>query len=135
VRWLAWLLVPIALAAADWPQFRGPNGSGVSRSKGLPEHFDARKNLVWRTALPAGHSSPVFTAEHIFVTAFEGKVLQTLCLDRESGRILWRRQAPRDRQEAFQETNGPASPSPVTDGVNVYVFFGDFVSSRRLGEI
>ncbi len=126
MRWLAWLLVPIALAAADWPQFRGPNGSGVSRSKGLPERFDARKNLVWRTALPAGHSSPVFTAEHIFVTAFEGKVLQTLCLDRESGRILWRRQAPRDRQEAFQETNGPASPSPVTDGVNVYVFFGDF---------
>jgi outer membrane protein assembly factor BamB len=126
VRWLVWLLIPIALAGADWTQFRGPNGSGVSPSKDLPERFDSQKNLVWRTPLPPGHSSPVLTAEHIFVTAFEGKALLTLCIDRGSGKVLWRRQAPRDREESFQETNGPASPSPVTDGANVYVFFGDF---------
>lgn len=126
MRWLGWLLVQIALAAADWTQFRGPNGSGVSPSKDLPEHFDAQKNVVWRTALPLGHSSPVFTTDHIFVTAFEGKTLLTICLDRASGKVLWRRQAPREREEVFQQTNGPASPSPVTDGTNVYVFFGDF---------
>ena len=126
MRWLGWLLVPIALAAADWTQFRGPNGSGVSPSKDLPEHFDAQKNVVWRTALPLGHSSPVFTIDHIFVTAFEGKTLLTICLGRASGKVLWRRQAPREREEVFEQTNGPASPSPVTDGTNVYVFFGDF---------
>jgi outer membrane protein assembly factor BamB len=126
MRWLGWLLIPIALAAADWTQFRGPNGSGVSPSKGLPEHFDQQKNVVWRTALPLGHSSPVFTTDHIFVTAFEGKVLLTICLDRASGKVLWRREAPREREESFDHTNGPASPSPVTDGTNVYVFFGDF---------
>jgi outer membrane protein assembly factor BamB len=126
MRWLGWLLIPIALAAADWTQFRGPNGSGVSPSKGLPERFDQRKNVVWRTALPLGHSSPVFTAGHIFVTAFEGKTLLTICLDRASGKVLWRREAPREREESFDHTNGPASPSPVTDGTNVYVFFGDF---------
>ena len=126
MRWLGWLLIQIALAAADWTQFRGPNGSGVSPSKGLPEHFDLQKNVVWRTALPLGHSSPVFTADHIFVTAFEGKTLLTICLDRASGKVLWRREAPREREEYFQNTNGPASPSPVTDGANVYVFFGDF---------
>jgi outer membrane protein assembly factor BamB len=126
MRWLGWLLVQIALAAADWTQFRGPNGSGVSPSKDLPEHFDAQKNVVWRTALPLGHSSPVFTTDHIFVTAFEGKTLLTICLDRASGKVLWRRQAPREREEVFEQTNGPASPSPVTDGTNVYVFFGDF---------
>jgi len=81
---------------------------------------------VWRVPLPPGHSSPVFTSEHIFVTAFEGKLLLTMCLDRSSGKVLWRREAPRDREEYFQQTHGPASPSPVTDGTNVYVFFGDF---------
>jgi hypothetical protein len=85
MRWLGWLLVQIAFAAADWTQFRGPNGSGVSSSKDLPEHFDAQNNVVWRTALPLGHSSPVFTTDHIFVTAFEGKRLLTICLGRASG--------------------------------------------------
>ena len=126
MRWFAWLLIPIALAAADWTQFRGPNGAGVSPSKNLPDHFDAQHNIVWRTALPPGHSSPVFTAENIFVTAFEGKTLLTICLDRATGAVRWRRSAPRDREEVYEQINGPASPSPVTDGANVYVFFGDF---------
>lgn len=126
MRWLVWLWVPLAVAGADWMQFRGPNGAGVSPSKGLPEQFGRQKNLAWRTALPAGHSSPVFTSDHIFVTAFEGKSLLTMCLERATGRILWRRVAPRDREEPSEQTNSPASPSPVTDGKNVYVFFGDF---------
>ena len=46
-------------AAEDWPQFRGLNGSGVSVSTGLPEVFGPEKNLVWKTPLPPGHSSPV----------------------------------------------------------------------------
>ena len=123
---MGWVLIPITLVGADWTQFRGPNGAGVSTSRDLPEHFDAQKNVLWRTALPPGHSSPVFTDGHIFVTAFEGKSLLTICLDRASGKVLWRREAPRERQETFQEINTPASPTPVTDGTNVYVFFGDF---------
>jgi hypothetical protein len=126
MRWLGWLLLPITLVASDWSQFRGPNGAGVSNSRGLPERFDQQKNVLWRTPLPPGHSSPVFTDDHIFVTAFEGKSLLTICLDRATGKVLWRREAPRARQENFEQTNTPASPSPVTDGINVYVFFGDF---------
>jgi outer membrane protein assembly factor BamB len=127
MRRLSWLLLPFALLGAtpDWMQFRGPNGAGVSPSKNLPDRFDS-KSLLWRTPLPPGHSSPVLTSTRIFVTAFEGKTLLTICLDRAAGRVLWRREAPRDREESFQPTNGPASPSPVTDGTNVYVFFGDF---------
>lgn len=126
MRRLSLCLFATVLAAADWPQFRGPNGAGVSPSKGLPERFDAHTNLVWRTPLPPGHSSPVLTDDRIFVTAFEGRTLLTICLDRSTGKVLWRREAPRPREEPFQPTNGPASPSPVTDGSNVYVFFGDF---------
>ena len=133
MRWLVCLLIQLALTGADWTQFRGPNGSGVSPSKGLPEHFSPQKNVLWRTALPRGHSSPVFTVDHIFVTAFEGKSLLTICLDRDSGKVLWRREAPRPRVESFQQTNGPASPSAVTDGGNVYVFFGDFGVVLRTG--
>src|SRR5260370_36470115 len=104
MRWLALLLIQITLTAGDWTQFRGPNGSGISPSKGLPEHFDLQKNVVWRTALPTGYSSPVFTADHILVTAFEGKTLLTICLDRATGKVIWRREAPREREEYFQNT-------------------------------
>src|SRR5580698_7566511 len=104
LRWCAFLFA-VALPAADWTQFRGPNGSGISASKNLPERFDAQRNLVWNTPLPPGHSSPVFTEDRIFVTAFEGKTLLTLCLDRATGKILWRRPAPREREESYQDTN------------------------------
>jgi outer membrane protein assembly factor BamB len=122
---LGFVLFAALTPAADWNQFRGPNGSGISLSKNIPERLEQRY-LIWKTPLPQGHSSPVFTDDRIFVTAFEAKALLTICLDRSTGRILWRRAAPREREESFEPTNGPASPSPVTDGSNVFVFFGDF---------
>jgi outer membrane protein assembly factor BamB len=116
----------LMLSAPDWPQFRGPNGAGVADGGPLPTEFSPQKNVAWKAAIPPGHSSPVLTQTHIFLTAAENDKLLTLCLDRASGKILWRREAPRPRREEFQPTNSPASPSPVTDGENVYVFFGDF---------
>ena len=114
------------LNAANWPRFRGPNGVGVAETEGLPVHFGPEQNVVWKTLLPPGHSSPVLSENHIFLTATEDGQLFTIYLERESGKILWRRPGPRPREESFHPNNGPASPSPVTDGRNVYVFFGDF---------
>jgi outer membrane protein assembly factor BamB len=119
-------LLCVVLSAADWPQFRGPNGSGVADGSPLPTEFSPQKNMAWKTAIPPGHSSPVLTETRIFLTAAENEKLFTLSLDRATGKILWRREAPRPRKEEFQPTNSPASPSPATDGQNVYVFFGDF---------
>jgi outer membrane protein assembly factor BamB len=119
-------LLCLVLYAADWPQFRGPNGTGVAGDSPLPIEFSRQKNVSWSTAIPPGHSSPVLTDTRIFVTAAESEKLLTLCLDRSTGKIIWRREAPRPRKEESQPTNSPASPSPVTDGQNVYVFFGDF---------
>ena len=110
----------------EWSQFRGPNGSGVSETKGLPAEFGPTKNVLWKTALPAGHSSPVLTRDRIFVTAHNSDKLFVICLDRATGKILWQREVPRSRAGRLQNVNGPASPSPVTDGSNVYVFFQDF---------
>ncbi len=117
-------------AAEDWLQFRGPNGSGVSATTGLPVEFGPKKNVLWKTELPPGHSSPVLTKNRIFVTAHtkdkENHKLLVICLDRQTGRILWQREVPRSRSGRLQNVNGPASPSPVTDGSNVYAFFQEF---------
>ena len=121
------LLVALTPFVSDeWSQFRGPNGSGVSETKGLPAEFGPTKNVLWKTALPAGHSSPVLTHDRIFVTAHNSDKLFVICLDRATGKILWQREVPRSRAGRLQNVNGPASPSPVTDGSNVYVFFQDF---------
>ena len=121
------LLIALTPFVSDeWSQFRGPNGSGVSETKGLPAEFGPTKNVLWKTALPAGHSSPVLTRDRIFVTAHNSDKLFVICLDRATGKILWQREVPRSRAGRLQNVNGPASPSPVTDGSNVYVFFQDF---------
>jgi outer membrane protein assembly factor BamB len=142
--------------AEDWPQFRGLNGSGVSVSTGLPEVFGPEKNVVWKTPLPPGHSSPVLTRDRVFITAYakekavgsqqsaggakgnageKNHKLLVICLDRQTGKLLWQREVARSREGRLQNVNDPASPSPVTDGTNVYVFFQEFglVSYDRAG--
>jgi outer membrane protein assembly factor BamB len=118
---------PVVIGASDeWSQFRGPNGTGVSATTGLPTEFGPTKNVIWKTELPAGHSSPVLTGDRIFVTAHDKEKLYVIALDRQTGKILWQREVPRAHSGRLQNVNGPASPSPVTDGTNVYVFFQDF---------
>ena len=120
------LLLATFVSGEQWSQFRGPNGTGVSATTGLPDAFGPSKNVIWKTALPAGHSSPVLTDDRLFVTAHTADKLLVICLDRATGKILWQREAPRGQQGRLQNVNGPASPSPVTDGSNVYVFFQDY---------
>ena len=120
----------IALAADDWSQFRGPNGTGVSATTGLPVEFGPSKNVLWKTELPPGHSSPVLAGKKLFVTAHtkekETYKLLVFCLDRQTGKILWQREVARAQKGRLENVNSPASPSPVTDGTNVYVFFQEF---------
>ncbi len=132
VFFLAQVWVGFGQTIQEWGRFRGPNGSGVSAAVDLPVEFGPEKNVIWKTPLPAGHSSPVLTATRVFLTAHtkdrdkdEYKLL-VLCLDRASGKVIWQREVPRMRTGRVQNVNSPASPSPVTDGVNVYVFFQDF---------
>jgi len=124
------LCLTTAVAAEDWSQFRGPNGTGVSITTGLPTEFGPDKNVVWKTTLPPGHSSPVLTRNRIFLTAHssekENHKLFVICLDRQTGKQVWQREVPRSHGGRLQNVNGPASPSPVTDGENVYVFFQEF---------
>ena len=57
------------LIAADWLQFRGPGGTGISPEANLPVQLDA-KSVTWKINLPGrGLSSPVIVGDKIFVTA------------------------------------------------------------------
>jgi len=122
-------LSPSNVRAQNWDQFRGPNGTGVSATTSLPSEFGPKKNVVWRTELPPGHSSPVLTRDRVFVTAHskdQNHKLFVIALERKSGKILWQREVQKAREGRLQNVNGPASPSPVTDGTNVYAFFQEF---------
>lgn len=122
-----WAIVLLGgVAWGQWERFRGPNGTGVSDSAGLPAEFGPGKNLLWRRELPPGHSSPVISAGRIYLTAVERDRLFTFCLEATGGRILWKQEAPRPRREKLHSLNNPASPTPVTDGDNVFIFFPDF---------
>jgi outer membrane protein assembly factor BamB len=125
-----WLLIILfcsgIAAASDWPRFRGPNGSGVSDDTRLPVHFGPTHNVIWKTSLPQGHSSPVVVGDRIYLTAYSDKSLLTICLSRTTGEVLWRRAVPRKSTERYHERNTPASPTPVADANRVYVFFPEF---------
>lgn len=113
-------------AGSEWSRFRGPNGTGVADAEALPLRFGADENVVWKTELPPGRSSPILTESRIFLTALEGEDLFTYCLERDTGKILWRRKAPRTRVSKIDGRNDAASPSPAVDADGVYVFFADF---------
>lgn len=114
------------VASGQWDRFRGPNGTGVSDSGELPSEFGPQRNVLWRVEMPPGHSSPIVSNGRVYLTAVENDLLYTLCLDANSGRLLWKQEAPRPRREKLHSLNNAASPTPVADGSNVYVFFPDF---------
>ena len=124
VVWLAG-----SLSAADapgWSRFRGPNGSGISTATNIPTEFGPSKNLVWRLALPQGHSSPIVHGDRIYLTGFRADALVTIAIDRANGRILWERPAPSVQTKVVDKRNNPASPSPAVEENGIYVFFPDY---------
>lgn len=120
-------LLVVGLFGADWSQFRGPDGSGLCPSCGqLPAEFGPNKNVLWKTGLPMGKSSPVLVEERIFLTASDGDDLITICLNRATGKVQWRRSVRAVRREAQNTLNDRAAPTVATDGARVFVFFADF---------
>lgn len=129
------------VSAADWPRFRGPNGSGISAdAASIPVKWSPDENIRWKTPLPgAGVSSPIVIGDRLFVTCYSGyganfgKIedlkRHLVCVNRSSGKILWDRSVdavlPEDSYSGMGiPSHGYASHTPVSDGKNVYVFFG-----------
>ena len=140
----------------NWPQWRGPEGSGISTEVNLPEEWSGTTNIKWKTPISGkSHSSPIVWGKKIFLTtAIEGGVVpgaqaakhmiegkeflhpdsvgadrrhtfKIICLDRDTGKILW-------EQTAFEGTpydnrhrkSSYAASTPATDGKLIYAFFG-----------
>jgi outer membrane protein assembly factor BamB len=110
-----------------WPQFRGPNSSGVGDGR-PPVHFGPDQSVLWKTAIAPGLSSPVIWDGRIFLTEFDqaNKQLATLCVDRLTGKILWRRSVAPGRIEQVHAISSPAAATPATDGEQVYIYFGSY---------
>ena len=144
------------LAAAEWPQWRGPGSSGVSPETGIPAEWSTSRNIAWKTPISGrGHSSPIIWGDRIFLTtAVEGQIISgakppkhildgqdfvhhdsmgadrshkllVICLDRDTGRVLWERTAYEGAVFDDRHKKGSyANPTPVTDGKAVYAYFG-----------
>lgn len=131
MRWfLAGLALTISfepISAADldtWSQFRGPASSHALGQQKLPKEIGPDRNVIWKIAFPPGHSSPVVHGDRIFLTAYRGKSLLTIGMDRASGKILWEVEAPYKQLEKVHSISSPAVATTVTDGRLVISFFG-----------
>jgi outer membrane protein assembly factor BamB len=144
------LLAPAASAQTkNWPQFRGPRADGLAEGATLPDTWSTSENVVWKTDLPGwGWSSPVIWEKRIFVTAavhggprdkmfaggYPGGFVKptdehrwmTYCLDFDTGKVLWEREAHKGAPpQPRHPRNSYASETPICDGERLYVYFAN----------
>lgn len=137
------ILMTLALAApalADWPQFRGPNGSGVSSEKNLPEKFDATTQK-WAADLPGRSvASPIVFGGKVYVACSSGSRedrLHVVAFDAATGKKLWHRQLAATGSTACHPKSAMAAMTPVADEKGVYTLFatGDLAAFDHDGKL
>ncbi len=116
------------LRADSWPSWRGAaSGSGQSKDKNIPREWSKDRNIKWRVSLSdAGNSTPIISGDRVFITLAEdkGKLRSTLCFERGSGKLLWKKSITYNEKEKTHPGNPYCSASPVTDGEIVVVSYG-----------
>ena len=116
----------LSLSVADaqnWPQWRGPSLNGVSAEKNLPLKWTTEENVVWKVSLPGfSGSTPIIWRDRIFLNVAEGDNLALWSIDKTKGEVLWKQ--PLGGGNVKMRKQNMSSPSPVTDGRNVYVMTG-----------
>ena len=128
------LLIARQFAVADWPEFRGPTADGNSTASHVPVEWSADSNIAWKQAIPGnGWSSPVLAGGKLYLTTATGSPktndvsLRAVCIDADTGRILWNvevlRPASADAQ-AMHEKNSLASATPIVAGDRLFVHYG-----------
>lgn len=118
------------LYAGDFPQFRGPGGSGVAAETNLPVVWSEQQNIRWKAALPGrGLSCPVIVGKRLFVTACTGvdqDRLHVICFDADSGKKLWHRQLSGLGTTGCHTKTCMAAPTPAADDKHVVALFATF---------
>lgn len=135
----------------DWPQFRGPNATGIADGQHPPIQWNLEtgENVKWKASIPGlGHSCPVVSAGRVFLTTAVsgdpnpkirignygdvGSVNDTtehtwhvICVDQNQGDILWNRQVHKGVPKIKRHLKGSqANCTPATDGKHVVACFG-----------
>jgi outer membrane protein assembly factor BamB len=125
---LGLLLGGVCLGAENWPQFRGPDGTGHADEANLPVTWGGKQNVAWRTEIPGtGWSSPVIWGNQVWMTTGDsnGLSLRAVCVDKTTGKIVhnvevFKRQTPM----VVNAKNSHASPTPAIEAGRLYVSFG-----------
>ena len=122
------LVVAALLALAQWPQFRGPDGNGVSTAAGVPVTWSETENVRWKTPIHGrAWSSPVVLGRQVWLTTAtpDGKELYAIAIDKETGKILHDLKLFDVASPQFAHSfNTYASPTPVIEPGRIYVTFG-----------
>ena len=126
-----------------WPQFRGPNSSGVAKGASPPIHFGPGNNELWHLPLNSGHSSPCISGDSLFVTTFNesNKQLGVVCISITTGKKQWEQIVQAKEIESGHPSFNPASSSPTTDGDRVIAYFGSYgllcfdINGEKLWEV
>jgi outer membrane protein assembly factor BamB len=128
---MAWIFFTVILVVANaeppqmWPQFRGPDASGVADDQEPPIEIGPDKNVKWKVPTPSGLSSPIIVADKLVLTAFDDGKLYTIAYNRADGSEAWRAEAPAKEIEPFYKAEGsPAASTPATDGERIISYFG-----------
>jgi len=115
---LATLAGAIVFSGADWPQFRGPGGDGISSETGLLKAWpDGGPETLWRIDLGHGFSGISVAAGRVFTMFAKGKDEFTIALEAATGKEIWRVRTGANFKDMFG--NGPRS-TPTVDGETVY---------------
>jgi outer membrane protein assembly factor BamB len=123
LRWSLLLLLTLPLRAAEWSQFRGPEGSATAAGPELPANFTAA-DFAWKVKLPGrGHGSPIAWGGTIFVLSeVEGKPGEraVVAVDAANGQERWRYE---QKFEVYPQHkfNSYAASTPCADAERVYV--------------
>jgi outer membrane protein assembly factor BamB len=115
--------LPVVTQAENWPQWRGPLANGLSAETNLPTKWSATENVAWKLAMPGlSGSTPIVWKDHIFLNVADAGSLYLWAVDRTKGTMLWKQQL--GDGDLKQRKHNMSTPSPVTDGKNVWVMTG-----------
>jgi len=131
------LLLAQSVARPDWPEFRGPRGTGQAsgpagkKPTGLPLRWSETENVKWKTPIPhRGWSTPVVMGGQVWLTTAtpDGHDFFALCVEADTGRVRFNQKLfHADTPEPLgNSVNCYASPSPVIEPGRVYVHFGSY---------
>ena len=142
----------VPLGSQNWPSFRGVAGAGLTENQDLPLEWDVKsgKNIKWSYGTPGlGLSSPIIWEDRVFITTAIDQVAddsslkvglygdvvsvqnenphawEVICLDRDTGEVLWKKEAFRGVPKIKRHPKSShASSTAATDGKHVVAFFG-----------